>query len=421
MTQIDEFKKEFSIPVGCASLEELEDKKLAPWATKYSEIKYKNDDVPPEETYRTRFRRDKDRILYSKAFRRLQYKTQVIGTDTGDDFRTRLTHSLEVEQIATSLADALKLNKDLVSAIALGHDLGHTPYGHAVEALLNEKLHAFSHAIQSVRYLENQAKDRKGLNISIQVLEGILKHDTDIYGGAYKTIYKNQHDCTHLRPHLPGSMESQVVYWADKIAYLSHDFEDFNKTKILDNAIKANKISKEDLERILSTLITDTSERNTRDIIRNVINHLINGTIENLSENRPTSSEDVINITNNRMFEQQKKGVPNKKAYQNSLLVNFSETYRKAYLELKGILNEHYLGSPEIRRSDNTAKRIVGLIVEQFRADQKLLPLRIQAYIDSDTDSKERAIADYLASMTDRQARSMYHKLFEVGDYNQYE
>ena len=241
MANIEEFKSKHNMPMGCNVLEELEDKKLAPWATKYSEIKYKEAEKSTEETYRTRFRRDKDRILYSKAFRRLQHKTQVIGTDTGDDFRTRLTHSLEVEQIATSLADALKLNKDLVSAIALGHDLGHTPFGHAVEALLNEELHAFSHAIQSVRYLENQAKDRNGLNISLQVLEGILKHDTDIYGGAYNTKYKNQHDCSHLNPHLPGSMESQVVYWADKIAYLTHDFEDFSKTKILDNAIDANR------------------------------------------------------------------------------------------------------------------------------------------------------------------------------------
>ena len=124
MKNLDDFKKNNNFPVECMELERLGDENLAPWATKYSEIKYKDPDESTEETFRTRFRRDKDRILYSKAFRRLQYKTQVIGVNTGDDFRTRLTHSLEVEQIATSIADALKLNKDLVSAIALGHDLG---------------------------------------------------------------------------------------------------------------------------------------------------------------------------------------------------------------------------------------------------------------------------------------------------------
>ena len=143
--------------------------------------------------------------------------------------------------------------------------------------------------------------------------------------------------------------------------------------------------------------------------------------MENLNKTESKSSEDVINITFRRMNEYREDGASNKEAYQNALLVNFSDEYKKAYLALKKILNEHYLGSPDIRRSDATAKRLVGLIVNEFRKDTTLLPLRIQTYIEQDVDSKERAIADFLASMTDRQAKSMYHKLFEVGDYNQYE
>lgn len=510
--------EKYNIPVEGSELESLADKELVPWATKHTEARYKDSEKHLEETYRTRFRRDRDRILYSEAFRRLQNKTQVVGTEVGDDFRTRLTHSLEVEQIAVSLADALKLNKDLVSAIALGHDLGHPPFGHAVESLLNEKLNkefneGFSHAVQSVRYLEDQAKGRKGLNISLQVLEGILKHDTDIFDGTYDNIYKKQHDCDHLKSCIPGSMESQVVYWADKIAYLSHDFEDFRKTKILDEALEKETLKEEELKKVLSNIITEDNEKidklktsindgntdgeilenpflestnkdnskidnvreiETRDIIRNVIANLIKGTVDNIKKNRDNleSSKDVADLTNYRMKKQEKnirkekeiikekkileekekkvKKVEDKernskekteveklkkkikkdkeklekkikkKAYQNALIVNFSDKYRETYLELREIINKHYISSPQISRSDRKAERIVDLIYDEFVNDQRMLPLEIQKYIDDERDAKHRAIADYIASMTDRQAKNIYKKLFEVGDYGEY-
>jgi len=409
------------IPVGCEELENSQDSMLASWAIKYSEILYKNEPKATEETYRTRFRRDKDRILYSKGFRRLQHKTQVIVTEAGDDFRTRLTHSLEVEQIATSLADALRVNKDLVSAISLGHDLGHTPFGHAVEALLDAKSGAFSHAIQSVRYLENQAKDRNGLNISIQVLEGILKHDSDVFNDEYSIKYKNQHDCAHLTPEKPGSIESQIVFWADKIAYLTHDFEDFSKSGILKEAVDAGKVSNGELEEVLSTLINDSSSQLTRDLVRNVTRSLIEGTCQNLLQQNPKTSAEAIEITYQRMIDQKKVGINSKEAYQNALLVNVTDDYRKSYNKLRKILSECYLRSPDVRRSDTTAKRMVESIIDEFFKDTSLLPWRIQKYIIEKYDTKERAIADFIASMTDRQVKSLYHKLFEIGDYNQYE
>lgn len=417
---IDELKAKYTIPVSGKELEKLEDSNMAPWATKNSEIRYYGEDKSNEETYRTRFRRDRDRILYSKAFRRLQYKTQVMVTDAGDDFRTRLTHSLEVEQIAMSQADALRLNRDLVSAIALGHDLGHTPFGHAVEALLDEVLE-FSHAVQSVRYLVDQAKDRNGIQISIQVLEGILKHDSDIFSGKYQTRFWKQHNCEYLKPDKVGSMESQVVFWADKVAYLTHDFEDFKRSGILDNAISEGKISKAEIDDVLNKLISDTAGRETRDLLRNINNELIAGTLENLAKENPQSAEQASEISTGTMLRLKESGIPGKEAYQASLIVNLRQGYRDAYNRLRKIINENYLHSPDVTRFDTKAKRITRSIINEFISEQSLLPWKIQKYIDDGKDDKKRAIADFIASMTDRQIKNQYQKLFEIEEYNQYE
>lgn len=168
-----------------------------------------------EETHRMVFRRERDRILYSGGFRRLQDKTQVMAASKTGDHRTRLTHSLEVEQIAISIAEALNLNKDLTSAIALGHDVGHTPFGHAVERFLDNKLKddgGFSHALESVRYLGEKITD-----ISEEIMEGILKHDTDVF--VYKFESKGQLKLKEYyhENKAPGTLEAQIVYWADKI------------------------------------------------------------------------------------------------------------------------------------------------------------------------------------------------------------
>lgn len=243
-----------------------------------------------EETYRTIFRRDRDRILYSGGFRRLQDKTQVMAAVKNGDHRTRLTHTLEVEQIAVSIADALKLNKDLTSAIALGHDIGHTPFGHAVESFLNLKLKdkgGFSHAVQSVRYLEEKKK-----KLSNEIIEGIFKHDTDSF--TFKLLEENE-DCIQIKNKKeyylgmpPGTLEAQIVYWADKIAYLTHDFEDFYKSGLLEKAIKEenDKLGGK-LDQIFQDLVKDIeqksifnekgyiSDNRIGDIIRNLIRNII--------------------------------------------------------------------------------------------------------------------------------------------------
>ncbi|MGL5228175.1 MAG: HD domain-containing protein [Bacteroidales bacterium] len=248
-------------------------------------------DLKKEESHRTTFRRERDRILYTGGFRRLQDKTQVLAAYQGGDHRTRLTHTLEVEQIAVSIADALGLNRDLVSAIAIGHDVGHTPFGHAAEAELNKLLKdegGFSHAVQSVRYLCDGKSDN--LKYDKEILEGILKHDTDVYAGGYNS---KQFNCEDLNPKEAPSLEAQVVYWADKIAYISHDFEDFYQNEIYYNmrkcfeekAFNATNVDNQ-LQYLLDRIMPymgNLALFETRHLIREILKSLTNKSAENIN------------------------------------------------------------------------------------------------------------------------------------------
>ena len=415
-------------------LEVRENKNIRDWGVKHKE------ECLGEETNRTEFRRQRDRILYTGGFRRLQDKTQVIAATKSGDHRTRLTHSLEVEQIAVSIADALGLNRDLVSAISLGHDVGHTPFGHAVEDFLNEELKdegGFSHAVQSIRYL------KKHINLSIEVFEGILKHDTDVYAGGYD---KRQFNCDELLPFKPGSLEAQVVYWADKLAYITHDFEDFFRTEIYKNAIKHNKVLKSNLQGILCNIITDEGKRvdikkdinnfETRDLIRNLLTNIIDQSLRNLinlknskpivnpviikneTEKRIKDNERIMGLNNGSSENETKK--IKKETYQRGLLINFREDYYEYYTTLREILNEFYIGSPEVVRSDAKAKKIAKSLFDDFTNTPKLLPLNIQKEINDMKDSPRRLIADYIASMTDRYAEEIFFNLNSIGSYYEY-
>jgi len=195
---------------------------------------------------RTDFQRDRDRIIYSKAFRRLKHKTQVFISPEGDHYRTRLTHTLEVSQIARTIARALRLNEDLTEAIALGHDLGHTPFGHAGERVLDEVCSfGFRHNEQSVRTVEFIEKDRQGLNLTWEVLDGILHHTGDT---------------------LPSTLEGRIVRFADKIAYINHDIED---------AIRAGIISENDLPRDCCEVLGKTPSARINSTITNIIENSI--------------------------------------------------------------------------------------------------------------------------------------------------
>ncbi|WP_312908818.1 HD domain-containing protein [Tissierella praeacuta] len=303
--------KELEIPLESSRIADEDNEKLIKWAVRNRQDK---DSINNEETHRTKFRRERDRILYSGGFRRLQDKTQVMSAVKTGDHRTRLTHSLEVEQIAMSIANALRLNRDLVSAIALGHDVGHTPFGHAVERLLDRKLKdegGFSHAIQSARYLHS-----KGIELSYEIVEGILKHDTDVF------VLDNDDNrqfakCLDYKLNKPGTLEAQVVYWSDKIAYITHDYEDFVKSNILGKAIKNGELKESDLRCILASLIDynngqdkikildiliDINNFKTRDLIRNILFNLINTSGENI-KNLDNLENDSIRETLNEIEE----------------------------------------------------------------------------------------------------------------------
>lgn len=468
----------------CVDLEKEKNKFIKEYGFRHPEKCYE------EETYRTNFRRQRDRILYSGGFRRLQDKTQVIAAMKSGDHRTRLTHTLEVEQIAISISDALGLNSDLVSAIALGHDVGHTPFGHAVENVLNQKLKnigGFSHAVQSVKYLSegtmnNSNPHDKIVEIRNIIFEGILKHDTDVYCGDYDN---RQFDCSEFRLEEAGILEMQIVYWADKIAYLTHDFEDFYNTQIYINAKKSCKDLEKDLREILSNLIPekDGIKENinlfeTRDLIRCIISELIRNSSENIKkhivDNSIDSSEKARGITTRLIkgkeieylrkylkdktndelkkelsieniselkkellkIDRDEKKVDEvkklkaiiktlktckKEAYMDGLLINLSDDFRENYKKLRDILNRYYIASPEITRSDAKAKKIANSLFCDFVENYELLPLNIRVKIksteedSSDLCSKERIVANYIASMTDRYAELIYTDLNAIG------
>ena len=223
------------------NLERMEEISLSPFAT-LSVNSRGRDREEPQCDIRPVFQRDRDRILHCKSFRRLKHKTQVFLSPKGDHYRTRLTHTLEVSQNARTIAKALRLNEDLVEAIALGHDLGHTPFGHAGERILNELCdEGYRHNEQSVRIVEKLEKDGKGLNLTWEVRDGILNHQTSM---------------------LPHTLEGKIVRLSDKIAYINHD---------IDDAIRAKVMSEEDIPLEIRKVLGMTTKERLNTLIHNII------------------------------------------------------------------------------------------------------------------------------------------------------
>lgn len=341
-----------------------------------------------EETYRTTIRRQRDKILYTGGFRRLQDKTQVMSATLTGDHRTRLTHTLEVEQIAVSVANAIGLNSDLVSAIALGHDIGHTPFGHAAERALNELLDkngGFHHSIESVKYIW----EKYGDNIISEVYEGILLHDSDVYtvneNDAKKQLNLKEDDFNKIKKYLnqvPVTLEAQTVIWADKIAYITHDIEDFLMSPIYKDLKNDNEIENE-LCCILRVLtgeeIYSLESFELRDLIRGINSNLITTSIKNIKYLNIESD----NIENNmKMRENENNEEDKKKAYLDSLIINLDDKFRGEYYKLRKLLNDKYISSPYVQRSDAKAQKIVKSLFEQFTENYKLLPLEVQKKID---------------------------------------
>ena len=344
---------------------------------------------------RTEFQRDRDRIIHSTAFRRLEYKTQVFVNHEGDLFRTRLTHSIEVAQIGRSIARNLKLNEDLVEAISLAHDLGHTPFGHAGQDELNacmKDFGGFEHNLQSLRVvdvLEQRYGAFDGLNLCFETREGILKHcslkNAEKLGKVGERFLRKQ------RP----SLEAQLANLADEIAYNNHDVDDGLRSELISiEQLSAVGLFARHLEGVRSQYPGLVDRRLIHETVRRMINTLVSDLTERsralIAEHRPGSIEDVRQMPP---------------------LVSFSPGIRDEQVELKTFLRKHLYQHYRVARMSNKAKRITRDLFLAFQADSRLLPPEFQIRLDADGP---RAVADYVAGMTDRYAIREHRRLFAV-------
>lgn len=376
-----------------AEFEMLEDRWLAPYAMRNRATRGRRH-AEPEHAFRPAFQRDRDRVIHSTAFRRLEYKTQVFVNHEGDYYRTRLTHTMEAAQITRTIARAMRLNEDLAEAVALAHDLGHTPFGHAGERILHrlmEPYGGFEHNSQSLRIvdvLEERYPDFPGLNLSWEVREGIVKHST-------------RYDRPHVRefdPTKAPTLEAQIVDFADEIAYNAHD---------IDDGLKSEMLTIHDLE--ASHLWTNTyatvrreapggEERILRyQAVRRIIDllvvDLITATERNLSRHGVESLDGV-------------RGVLPK-------LVSFGDEVGEQVLELKRTLFDRLYNHHRVRRMAVKADRIMTALFETYMSEPRQMPPRTYARIAERGESLAQVIADYVAGMTDRFALDEYKKLFD--------
>jgi len=369
----------------------LEETVLAPYAMKSSESRGRVH-KEPEHPYRSAYQRDRDRIVHSAAFRRLEYKTQVFVNHEGDYFRTRLTHTIEVAQIARTIATSLRLNADLTEAIALAHDLGHTPFGHSGEDALNElmaRYGGFNHNLQGLRvvdYLEERYPDFPGLNLSWEVREGIVKHSS-----AYDISVKVK----GLAPQEMPTLETQVVDIADEIAYDNHD---------LDDGLTSSLIKEADLEglSIWKNITRNIAKGNAALnpnlkkylIIRSLINlqvtDLIEETEEKIKKLRLGSAEEVKKL--------------------DKKVVSFSPDMLKLRKPLRSFLSRRLYRHYRVVRMSVKAKRFIQELFREYVTNPGQLPDETQDKISQ--DGVHRVITDYIAGMTDRYCLDEYKKLF---------
>ncbi len=352
--------------------------------------------------YRSEFQRDRDRILHSRAFRRLMHKTQVFGTTGGDHHRTRLTHTLEVAQIARTIARHLELDEDLTEAIALAHDLGHAPFGHIGEKALDAAMAdwgGFDHNIQTFRILtrlEAHYAEFDGLNLTWETLEGVVKHNGPITGTIPPAIrdYNRVQDLEVAS--LPGA-EAQVASLADDIAYNSHDLDDglrmglFGLDDLADVPIAAEAV-REVLERWPDADPGRKVHETMRRIIDVQVNDLIEASLRELAVTRPQSVDDV--------------------RWQVAPVIGFSEPVAVASAGLKKWLYGNMYYHERMRQQTRRAHRILSELFAAYRDDPRHLPPERRCHPDSrDEAGRMRVVADYLAGMTDRFAREEHQRL----------
>ena len=346
---------------------------------------------------RSQFQRDRDRIIHSTAFRRLEYKTQVFLNHEGDLFRTRLTHSLEVAQIGRSLARNLRLNEDLVEAIALAHDLGHTPFGHVGQDVLHEcmKGHGgFEHNLQSLRVvdlLEEQYGAFDGLNLMFETREGILKHCSVNNAKVLGDVAQRFLDKTQ------PSLEAQLTNLADEIAYNSHD---------IDDGLRSGLISIAQLEEVefFDRLWREVQDAHPGLSGRRAIYETLRRLITALADDLIATSQERIAAHGPRSMDDVRAAPP---------LIRFSDPMRKDATELKRFLHENLYRHYKVNRMRLKASRMVRELFEAFTADPSLLPPDYRTE-RGDSTAQARRIADYIAGMTDRYAIAEHRRLYSL-------
>jgi dGTPase len=330
-------------------LEADEDRRLAPLAVRSRGATRPRAEAPSD--LRTAFQRDRDRIIHTKSFRRLMHKTQVFIAPAGDHYRTRLTHTLEVTQIARTIGRALRLNEDLIEAIGMGHDLGHTPFGHAGEMALGQFLPGFRHNEQSLRVVDFLEKDGKGLNLTDAVRDGILRHS------------KPDEAITGAVSGRPGSLEGEVLKISDGIAYINHD---------LDDAIRAGMLTIEDIPAIAREVLGDSHAGRIDTLVRDIVT---------------TSQVETEPAT-----------------------IAMSDRVLEAANALRTFLFDRMYRPMNTQEDTVRAQRVLLELCDYYMAHIDELPEEYRS--NERNESPQRQIADYVASMTDRFAIELFRRLF---------
>lgn len=370
------------------------DSNLAPYAVSDNNSRGRRiyEDAP---TGRSQFQRDRDRVIHSTAFRRLEYKTQVFVNHEGDLFRTRLTHSLEVAQIGRSIARNLKLNEELVEAISLAHDLGHTPFGHAGQDALNHCMKAhggFEHNLQSLRVvdvLEERYARFDGLNLCFETREGILKRASKTKA---LTLGELGERFLHGRS---ASLEAQLANLADEIAYNNHDVDDGLRSGLITlTQLETIDIFARHLHQVKQHYPDITGRRLVHETIRGMINTLATDlTMQSKARIEAANPDSPDNV----------REMPT--------LISFSDTIRQQQQELKRFLHKNLYKHYQVMRMSNKAHHIVEKLFSAFAVESALLPPKYQYKFH---DYGHQAIADYIAGMTDRYAIREYRRMFAI-------
>jgi dGTPase len=378
---------------------------LAPYAAHDERSRGRRHPEPPPQ-FRSEFQRDRDRIIHSNAFRRLVYKTQVFVNHEGDLYRTRITHSIEVAQIARSAARALRLNESLTEAISLAHDLGHTPFGHAGQEALNACMRpygGFEHNLQSLRVvdeLEERYAQFPGLNLTFECREGILKHCSVRNARELGEI-----GARFIEHRQPG-LEAQLANLADEIAYNNHDVDDGLRAQLIDvEGLRAVRLFRRQYESVVAQYPALPGRRLVHEIVRRMINFIV---------------VDLIATSHARLEGSQPASIDEVRA-RTDPLIGLSDEGQAEHKELMAFLREHVYRHYKVLRMTSKARQVIKALFEAFMDDVNLMPPEHRDLARSTEEARgvggrARAVADYVAGMTDRYAILEHRRLFHPAE-----